>query len=150
MAAALASVAEFVRGMPKCDGEIVIPPKQLLMQLIDLVGFYEASNDWGFFDFIKKYYFKKYSHSYEKFLSSFLKSLLRFGKEGSEVGFFAKLIELNYSHSIMTPVSEAVKFLRKKFTDLMSRNDDTFRRVRVNFNDVVNSLKKIFGMYNPN
>jgi hypothetical protein len=52
-------VSEYVKGLMRQEGEILIPPKQLLVQLTDLMGFFEASQELGFFDFVKKYFHKK-------------------------------------------------------------------------------------------
>lgn len=52
-------VSEYVKGLVRQEGEVLLPPKQLLVQLTDLMGFFEASQELGFFDFVKKYFHKK-------------------------------------------------------------------------------------------
>lgn len=84
------------------------------------------------------------AHSFDKSISNFLKSLLKYGKDGTEVGFFCKLIEQNASIRIVDPLNEGIKLLKKKHHELISRSDDTFKRIKVPFNEVLQFLRKIF------
>ena len=60
MSGPLVAVSEYVKSLPKVtEGESIIPPKQLLMQIIDLLSFHAGTSEPGLFDFIKKYYYKK-------------------------------------------------------------------------------------------
>ena len=70
--------------------------------------------------------------------------MLKYGKDGSEVGFFSKLIEQNASVRIVDPLNEGIKLLKKKHHELISRSDDTFKRIKVPFNEVLQFLRKIF------
>lgn len=47
--------------------------------------------------------------------------------------------------STVVSLNEAIRFLKKKHNDLMARSDDTFKRAKISFNDVITSLKKIYG-----
>lgn len=89
-------------------------------------------------------FYHRHSHSYQKFLATFLKSILKFGKEGTEVGFFAKLIDQNVSVHITLPLNESIKILKKKYHEVLSRGDDTFKKVKVSFNDMFQILNQVF------
>lgn len=100
--------------------------------------------DIGFFHYIKNYFNKKHSQSFDRKMRSFLKSLVKFGKEGSQVGWFAKLIENNTEYLIICALVRAVDLMRKKYQDLNSKHDDTFKRVKMNIQDILKILKRIF------
>ena len=70
--------------------------------------------------------------------------MLKYGKDGSEVGFFSKLIDQNASIQVVDPLNEGIKLLKKKHHELISRSDDTFKRIKVPFNEVLQFLRRIF------
>lgn len=60
MSGSLVAISEYLKSLPKvAEGENIIPPKQLLMQILDLLSFHAGSTEDGLFDFVKKYYYKK-------------------------------------------------------------------------------------------
>jgi hypothetical protein len=59
--------------------------------------------------------------------------------------FFARLVDQNQSFETVAFLNEAIKHLRRKFSDLASRSEDVFKKLRLNFNDVLAALRKIFG-----
>jgi len=143
----LLNIQGYLKSLPKTSGETFIPAKQLLIQVIDLMGKFQKSKmtNLGFFHYIKNYYNKKYSQSFDRNIRSFLKSLVKFGKEGSQIGWFAKLIEDNTEYLIISALVKAVSLMRKKYQDINSKYDDTFKRVKMNIQDILKLLKRIFG-----
>ena len=142
----LLNISEYLKSLPQVPGETFIPAKQLLIQIIDLMTKFKKSKmiDIGFFHYIKNYFNKKYSQSFERTIRSFLKSLVKFGKEGSQVGWFAKLVETNTEYLIVSALVRAVSMMRKKYQDLNSKYDDTFKRVKMNIQDILKMLKRIY------
>lgn len=55
----LLNISEHAKSLSKTEGDTITPPKQLLMQMLDLLSFHEQSSEVGLFDFIKKYFVKK-------------------------------------------------------------------------------------------
>lgn len=142
----LLNITQYLKSLPHSKGETFIPAKQLLIQVIDLMGKFKKSKmtDIGFFHYIKNYFNKKHSQSFDRKMRSFLKSLVKFGKEGSQVGWFAKLIENNTEYLIICALVRAVDLMRKKYQDLNSKYDDTFKKVKMNIQDILKILKRIF------
>lgn len=142
----LLNITQYLKSLPESKGETFIPAKQLLIQIIDLMGKFKKSKmtDIGFFHYIKNYYNKKHSQSFDRKMRSFLKSLVKFGKEGSQVGWFAKVIENNTEYLITSALVRAINLMRKKYQDLNSKHDDTFKRVKMNIQDILKILKRIF------
>lgn len=74
----------------------------------------------------------------------FLRSLVRHGKEGSEVYFFAKLVDQNEKFEIVQAINHTIRAIKKKHNEIMSRSDDTFKKIKISFNEALIITKKIF------
>jgi hypothetical protein len=70
--------------------------------------------------------------------------VIKFGKEGSQVHFFALLIEKNTEYLIISAIVKAIEQMKKKYQDLNGRNDDSFKKVKLNIQDILKILKRIF------
>lgn len=77
-------------------------------------------------------------------MASFLHSVVKFGKDGSQIHFFALLIENNTQFLIISAIVKAIELMKKKYQDLNGRNDDSFKKVKMNIQDILKILKRIF------
>ena len=130
---------------PGSEKDTLTPPKQLLVHLLDILVSFEGAKEHGLLEYVTAHFQRKHGGaSGEKHLGTFVRSILRYGKDGSEIYFFAKLVENNTPREVIVPLNTAIKGLKQKHQEIMSRADETFRRVKVSFNEVISGLNKLF------
>ena len=100
--------------------------------------------DIGFFEYIKNYYRKRYPNSYQKELGSFLESIIKLGRDNNEISWFATLIEKNTDYLILTACAEAIQRMKSKYQDLNSKVDEPFKKLKMNVQDILRLLRKLF------
>ena len=98
----------------------------------------------GFFHYIKNYFNKKHPSSYDSKMGIFLNSVVKYGKDGSQLNFFAHLIEGNTEYLIISALVKAIDLMKKKYQELNGRSDDSFKKVKMNIQDILKILKRIF------
>lgn len=155
---ALMGLSEYLKSLQKINGDCqLLPVKQLLVIVTDLMTACEEVHvkekvEIGYFDFVKQSYYKKHPAQYDKYMSQFLKSLIKHSKPNTELSFYATLLSSNVDSQILVPVSKAVSILKKKLAlGVVSegRNDDLCRKVKLSYAEVVESCKKIFAKACP-
>ena len=117
-----------------------------MIQIINLAQKFEKSklSHIGFFHYIKNYFNKKHPSSYDSKMAIFLNSVVKYGKDGSQLNFFAHLIESNTEFLIISALVKAVDLMKKKYQELNGRSDDSFKKVKMNIQDILKILKRIF------
>jgi len=133
-------------GSSNAKSSVLIPAPQLMIQIINLAQKFEKSklSHIGFFHYIKNYFNKKHPSSYDSKMAIFLNSVVKYGKDGSQLNFFAHLIESNTEFLIISALVKAVDLMKKKYQELNGRSDDSFKKVKMNIQDILKILKRIF------
>ena len=146
----LKNIQIYLASISNSDQIKVIPPIQTLLQLWNFMSEFKktSSKDLGFFEYLESHFKKKYPNSYQKTAGVFFASIYKHGKTGGEPEFFAKLIDENCSHFVITFLDKTMTLLKKKSPETVHcRSSAQFKSMKLNIQDIIKYIKQIFRPY---